>query len=235
VWNPFDTWPLREQLIARAAECDTVLPEVVTPARLHLPVSSYVRISQTFAEHQASNPKGGWGLDLSCTMRTPVLAAADGVVDKVLDYGTASYGKMVQINHWWGFTRYAHLDTLPLKKGDGVDAGEPIAFSGNTGNSTGPHLHFEAIPFSNRTWPYRVDPAPLLGLGGDVMPVPTPTPTPSPSPGTEPATITAIRWHSEQAVRDIEAMQIMLGDVRTRLLRDVIAPAYALEGVTPPT
>jgi hypothetical protein len=183
-WRNFDTWPLHDQLIARAAECDTVLPEVTVPSRLHLPVSSYVRISQTFAEHQASNPKGGWGLDLSCTLRTSVLAAADGVVDKVLDYGAESYGKMVQINHWWGFTRYAHLDTLPLKKGDGVDAGDPIAFSGSTGHSTGPHLHFEVVPFSNRAPNPRVDPAPLLGLGGDVVPVPTPTPTPSPSPVT---------------------------------------------------
>jgi hypothetical protein len=183
-WESWDLSGLMESIISCLDECNTPLPEVVMPTRLHLPVSTYGYISQTFAQHVANNSKGGWGLDFSCLMRTAVLAAADGVVDKVLDYGAESYGKMVQINHWWGFTRYAHLDTLPLKKGDGVDAGEPIAFSGSTGHSTGPHLHFEVVPFSNRAPNPRVDPAPLLGLGGDVVPVPTPTPTPSPSPVT---------------------------------------------------
>jgi hypothetical protein len=68
----------------------------------------------------------------------------------------------------------------------------------------------------------------------EVAETPT-TPTPGTTPGTEPATITAIRWHSEQAVRDIEAMQIVLSDIRKRLVEQVIGPAYALEGVTPPT
>jgi hypothetical protein len=161
-WTNFDIWPIREQLIARAPECDTIHPAVVMPARIHLPVTSYVRITQTFAEHKANNPRGGWGLDFSCATGTDVLAAADGTVDKNLDYGGLSYGKMAQVNHLWGFTRSAHLNSFTATKGDKVQEGQHIAESGTTGNSTGPHLHFEVIPFANRVWPYRVDPAPLI-------------------------------------------------------------------------
>jgi len=159
-WVRFDLWPIRDQIVSRLAECDVIDERSVMPSRLMLPVSSYVRITQTFIEH----PSPAKGLDLSCYQGTPVLAAADGIVDKVLDWGDRSYGRWVQINHWWGFTRYAHLSFFDCQKGDWVKAGQQIGKSGSTGRSTGPHLHFEVLPFNSRDWPYRVDPAPLLGL-----------------------------------------------------------------------
>jgi len=185
-WESWDISGLMDRIIARISECDTVLPEVVMPSRLHLPVESYVGITQTYEEHKKASPKGGWGLDFSCYTGTNVLAPDDGVIDKALDYGAESYGRMVQVNHYWGFTRTGHLSGFVSARGDKVVAGQHIAESGNTGNSTGPHLHFEVIPFSNRVWPWRVDPAPLFGLGGGVVP-----PAPVPDAPTPAAPVTA--------------------------------------------
>jgi len=129
-----------------------------------------VRITQTFAEH----PSLAKGLDISCYAGTSVLVAEAGIVDKVIDLGGAGLGKYIQVNHWWGFTKYAHLSAFGIQKGDWVAKGEVIGQSGSTGLSTGPHLHFEVIPFANRVYPWRVDPAPMLGLNGGQEPPPEP-------------------------------------------------------------
>jgi hypothetical protein len=165
-WADFDVWPLMDRLIERRGECATTHPSAVMPTKLHQPLETYVYISQTFAEHAASNVLGGWGLDFAALPGTDVLAAADGVVDKVLDEGTASYGRSITINHGWGLTRYGHLSAQVVTKGAVVTTGQHIGESGNTGHSTGPHLHFEIQPYNSRKWPYRVDPAPyLFGTG----------------------------------------------------------------------
>ncbi len=192
-WAPWDLTPLVDQLVARYHELATDSRALV-PVWLPLPVS-YLRVTQTFAEHKANNKLGGWGIDLSCYTGTPVLSVAEGVVDRVEDQGSSGYGKWVQINHWWGFTRYAHLSSVHVAKGHPVEPKMQIGLSGSTGNSTGPHLHFEVIPFNNHVWSYRVDPAPLLGIGGAVEP---------PSEPVLPATIT----ESEKA-----AARARIGDV----------------------
>ena len=82
------------------------------------------------------------GLDFSCAINSVVVAAQDGVVEKVGWMG--SYGKMVILVHENGLeTRYAHNNTLLLREGEHVKQGQVISFSGNTGRSTGPHMHFE--------------------------------------------------------------------------------------------
>ncbi len=82
------------------------------------------------------------GLDLSCKRNTPVYATAQGVVKRVRR--EAGYGRVIDIDHGFGYmTRYAHLNSIEKSVGDRVMRGELIALSGNTGISTGPHLHYE--------------------------------------------------------------------------------------------
>jgi len=83
-----------------------------------------------------------YGVDIAARTGTPVVAPADGVVKRVR---TASdYGKMVVIDHGYGYqTLYGHNSKVFVKAGQRVKRGEPIAAIGNTGRSTGAHLHYE--------------------------------------------------------------------------------------------
>jgi murein DD-endopeptidase MepM/ murein hydrolase activator NlpD len=82
------------------------------------------------------------GLDISTRVDSPIVAPADGVVSSVAwDNG---YGKVLSINHGHGLkTRYAHLSKILVKKGEFIKRGQVIAQVGNSGRSTGPHLHYE--------------------------------------------------------------------------------------------
>ena len=82
------------------------------------------------------------GVDLIAPPGTPVLAAAGGVVSTVAY--VAEYGNIVDVDHDNGLTsRYAHLSKSVVRVGDVVMKGQKIALVGNTGRTTGPHLHFE--------------------------------------------------------------------------------------------
>ena len=86
------------------------------------------------------------GVDISAPLGTPILAAADGIVTvaNATDSWGGGYGYYVKLSHDGGFvTVYAHCSQIAVKKGQEVKAGEVIAYVGSTGNSTGPHLHFE--------------------------------------------------------------------------------------------
>ena len=84
------------------------------------------------------------GIDIAVPEGTPVLAAECGRVIYAGDGGT--YGNLVRIDHGYGVvTAYAHLGTINVKAGQSVGANTQIALSGNTGRSTGPHLHFEVV------------------------------------------------------------------------------------------
>lgn len=84
------------------------------------------------------------GIDISLNVGDTVRAALSGVVTKVA-YESGGYGNYVVLSHPDGVeTRYAHLSRSIVTIGDRVVAGDAIALGGNTGNSTGPHLHFEA-------------------------------------------------------------------------------------------
>ena len=94
------------------------------------------------------------GMDFSCDKKTPVYATADGVVEDAK--WMSGYGYTVVINHGYGYkTLYAHLldKKFLVKKGQKVVRGEQIAFSGNSGKSTGPHLHYEVIYKGNHVNP----------------------------------------------------------------------------------
>ena len=82
------------------------------------------------------------GIDLATDIGTPVYATADGRVSFV--GRNPGLGRMIRINHLSGYTTvYAHLSEVKVKKGEHVKRAEVIATVGNTGYSTGPHLHYE--------------------------------------------------------------------------------------------
>lgn len=118
------------------------------PVGLVLPFEGEYTPSNKFGEH-SEDPKikdkdlrlglkGHDGLDIAISMGTPVLAADDGEVE--LDNN--DYGTTIYIKHSWGKTVYGHLSERLVEGGDKVTKGQKIALSGNSGLSTGPHLHF---------------------------------------------------------------------------------------------
>lgn len=82
------------------------------------------------------------GVDLATPVGTPVFSTGDGIVQRVGNHPFA--GKYIDIDHGNAYkTRYLHLHRILVKKGQSIQRGDRIALSGNTGRSTGAHLHFE--------------------------------------------------------------------------------------------
>lgn len=105
------------------------------------------------------------GIDIAAPEGTPVAAAKAGTVKR--SYDSSSYGNVIFICHQNGDeTVYAHLRTRLVHKGDSVKQGEKIGEVGSTGDSTGPHLHFEV---HNGKWNMKKSHAfnPLLVLGDE--------------------------------------------------------------------
>ncbi|MBD5356265.1 MAG: M23 family metallopeptidase [Bacteroides sp.] len=83
------------------------------------------------------------GIDIALKIGDAVVAALPGVVGRI-GYEPGGYGHFIIVVHSGGIeTRYAHLSSVTATLGQSVDAGDEIALGGNSGNSTGPHLHFE--------------------------------------------------------------------------------------------
>lgn len=103
------------------------------------------------------------GVDLRAPLGTSVYSAEHGVV-VYAGQKIRGYGKMVIIKHPSGLsTVYAHNSRLLVKRGQRVQRGRQIAFSGNTGQSTGPHLHFEVRDGIASVDPLRILPGPRPG------------------------------------------------------------------------
>jgi len=82
------------------------------------------------------------GIDVATRTGTPIIAPADGIV--VFAGREGGFGNMLLVDHGYGImTRYGHCSSVEVKKGDKVKRGDIIAKVGNTGRSTGPHLHYE--------------------------------------------------------------------------------------------
>lgn len=87
------------------------------------------------------------GVDMACDVGVPVFAAGDAVVEKT-DMGQrhVGYGQQILLDHEYGYkTRYAHLSKILVKPGEKIYRGQIIGLVGNTGGTTGPHLHYEVI------------------------------------------------------------------------------------------
>lgn len=131
----------------------------VRKALLRTPISG-ARISSGFGMRR--HPVLGYsrmhkGVDFAVPRGTPVYAAGDGVVDQVGKKG--GYGNYLRIRHTSEYvTAYAHLHKYAsgLKKGRKVKQGQVVAYSGNTGVSTGPHLHYEVIVAGRQVNPSKV-------------------------------------------------------------------------------
>ena len=96
---------------------------------------------------------GHQGIDIANRTGTPIYAADAGYV-VLSGRDTWGYGNQVLIDHGNGYlTRYAHLDTILVHAGQSVEKGQKIGTMGNTGRSTGPHLHFEIIKGGGRQNP----------------------------------------------------------------------------------
>jgi murein DD-endopeptidase MepM/ murein hydrolase activator NlpD len=125
------------------------------------------QISQGFGPSKLvlEPPFGGYphfhtGIDLVEPFGSPVLAADDGVV-ALVGASSSGYGRYVVIAHSGGLdTLYGHLSTALVKVGQQVVQGQTIGLEGSTGNSTGPHLHFEL-----RIKQQPIDPTPYLPPG----------------------------------------------------------------------
>ena len=104
---------------------------------------------------ESTGPSSAWdgvpeharhnGVDFAMPPGNPVYSTGDGVIEKV-SFEFFGYGNQVIIDHGFGYkTRYAHLKTIGVVEGMKVKRGECIGESGNSGKSTGPHLHYEVI------------------------------------------------------------------------------------------
>jgi len=98
---------------------------------------------------------GHTGIDIGIPTGTPVKTTMDGRVIHA-GWNTQGYGNLVIVENGAYRTYYAHLSSIPVSVGDEVKAGTTIGLSGNTGNSTGPHLHYEIR--QNRV---AINPAPV--------------------------------------------------------------------------
>ncbi|MFI8824610.1 M23 family metallopeptidase [Streptomyces sp. NPDC053431] len=131
------------------------------------PVSSYT-LTASFNQGGAMWAHKHSGQDFAVPVGTPVKAAASGTVVKAGPYGGGdgpAYGNAIVIKHANGtYSQYAHLSKIKVSIGQKVAVGQQIALSGNTGNSSGPHLHFEIRTTPN--YGSAVNPAAFLRAHG---------------------------------------------------------------------
>jgi hypothetical protein len=217
-FNMFGVWP---QVVSEyEAQASTpVPPPISTPTppeeeimpTLLPPIkrADIVWISQKW------NPPIHYGIDFSCKEGTPIYAAMDGIAYRLTDTAVnGGFGRYVRIDTPTHKAYAAHLSEWGVINGQRVTAGQLIGKSGSTGNSSGPHLHFELRRLAGSPYRYgAVDPTGLI-----VWPEAAPAPEPLPYlPSTDPLTLEAIesgdvyqmhikdRWWREDAVREAEA------------------------------
>ena len=120
------------------AEITTISPRIIqltTQNSARWPVEE-VRITQGYHRYHKA-------IDLAEPVGSPVYPIMDGVVESI-SYQRFSYGNHIIIDHGFGFkSLYAHLSKIVIKKGQEIDKNTVIGLVGNTGRSTGPHLHLE--------------------------------------------------------------------------------------------
>ncbi len=136
------------QLAALSSHIDQwdELQQVLRRLPLSAPLDNYVTMSPYGKRRDPLNGRLAMhhGVDLGGPPKAPILSAAPGVVVFVGNNG--NYGRMVEIDHGMGIrTRYGHLSSTSMRKGQSVGYRQPIGVIGTTGRSTGVHLHYEVL------------------------------------------------------------------------------------------
>ncbi|MGW7525398.1 peptidoglycan DD-metalloendopeptidase family protein [Streptomyces sp. NPDC054783] len=148
----------QQELEKRKAAAAAALKERLRP-KFVLPVTQR-GLSAYFGQAGVNWMSVHTGIDFPVSYGTTVMAATDGVVSTKWN---SAYGNMMIVTAKDGTeTWYCHLSSYRVPAGTSVKAGEPIAYSGNSGNSTGPHLHFEVRPAGGAA----IDPLPWLRSHG---------------------------------------------------------------------
>ena len=143
-----DFWQIYSDLLEKQEFMNNT-PSIL-PARGWISSTYGYRNETVFVDHQ---PQFHKGLDIATARGEPVISTADGKVVYV-GYDESGYGNLLIIDHGYNLkTYYAHLSTIKVKIGDTVNRGEEVASVGNTGKSTGPHLHYEVRIFGQSVDP----------------------------------------------------------------------------------
>jgi murein DD-endopeptidase MepM/ murein hydrolase activator NlpD len=140
-----------ETILPKLANIDHIQPKPASVPEYVWPYDNkkYSKVDMTPGFGTRINPVTNFsefhtGVDIAIPINTTIFAIKSGTVTKAEWYG--GYGLFVEIYHGDGIkSRYGHLSKLQVKKGDMVDIYQVIGFCGNTGYSTGPHLHFEIM------------------------------------------------------------------------------------------
>ncbi|WP_300272731.1 peptidoglycan DD-metalloendopeptidase family protein [Halomonas sp.] len=159
-------------LVRNSADNNFYTPEgeSLDPAFARYPFEGRYRLSSNFNPRRKHPVTGRIsphkGTDFAMPIGTPVTSPSDGVVEKVSNHFAA--GRYVVIRHDNGYrTRYLHLSKPLVSRGERVTMGQRIALSGNTGRSTGPHLHYEVLVNNNQVDAMKVKLPENRSLTGD--------------------------------------------------------------------
>lgn len=170
-------------LIAPPAKlAGTQIPDKANKRYLGLPYTGNFGISQLWGENPDIYSKftydgvplrGHNGIDFLTPLDTPILAVDNGVVAETVLNDPTGFGRYIKVNHSWGEAMYAHLNSIQVAAGQQVIRGNVLGATGNTGFSSGPHLHFalRINPYSRTDgWGGYSDPLPYFDPATVILP-----------------------------------------------------------------
>ena len=131
------------ELVKKKAELLASIPAIqpVTKSGIARLASGFgYRIHPIYKTHMMHE-----GIDFTSPIGTEIYSTGNGIVAKV-EYNGRGYGNHIIINHGYGYsTLYGHMSKFAVRPGQKIKRGDIIGYVGNTGSSTGPHVHYEVI------------------------------------------------------------------------------------------
>jgi murein DD-endopeptidase MepM/ murein hydrolase activator NlpD len=150
-----------ETSLEERVDLATVTSEEMAALMQHVPNGSpieYNGITSKFGYrmHPTLERKGlHRGTDLKAAMNTPIYATADAVTEWAAFHKSSGYGNLIILDHGYGFkTYFGHLNKIVVKSGQFIERGQLIGYTGNSGMSSGPHLHYEVRFIQRALNPY---------------------------------------------------------------------------------